>query len=131
NLIEFFSGKQRFPDDLSIAKPEDIWQSGVPQKANLDYMTRLDLLEKYDTQDNAEAISKYLHHCTKQRIIKKEWDVRAMYEHLRPVIERFESLLPEYKPAAKALNPKRVVDSASDAHSTASTRVIDPWGKSS
>jgi hypothetical protein len=60
-------------------------------------MTRPDLWEKYDTCDN-EAISKYLYHCTAQRTEAKCWDVRTMYEELQPVIEKFESLLPEHKP---------------------------------
>lgn len=125
NLIEFFSGRPRLPDDLSIARPQDIWRSGPPDNPTLASMTRLDLYEKYDTRDNPEAISKYLHHCTQQRAIKKEWNVRNMYEDLRPVIEQLESLLPEYKPATKSGKPKEVVTIAAEGQSTATTRVID------
>src|ERR1700722_8171473 len=88
NLIEFF-GKQKHlrGDDLSILRPERIWPGSMPDKVALDSLTRQDLWEKYDTGDNKEAISKYLHHCTMQRTEAKSWDVNTMYEELRPIIE--------------------------------------------
>lgn len=125
NLIEFF-GKQRLGDgDLSILRPERIWPGRVPNKDVLDSMTRPDLWEKYDTRDNDEAISKYLHHCTEQRVEPRPpWQVNCMYEELRPIIEKFESLLPEYKPATGLLARARGV-SLPDGNSTTSTRVLD------
>jgi|SRR5215469_5450130 len=90
-------------------RPE-IWRGGVPDKADLDFMTQRDLSEKYDTWDNPESISKYLHHCTTHRRAVKHWKVQQMYEDLRPVIEKFESLLPAFKPATGARRgPKRFV----------------------
>jgi hypothetical protein len=122
NLIEFF-GKQQIGDgDLSILQPDLIWPGQVPKKASLDLMTRPDLWEKYDTRDNDQAISKYLHHCTEQRMEPRPpWHVNAMFEELRPIIETFESLLPEYKPATGFLTCARVVSSL-DSYSTTSIR---------
>lgn len=126
NLIEFF-GKQRNlrDDDLSISRPERIWPGHVPDKGVLDFMTRPDLWEKYDTSDNKEAISKYLHHCTTQRTEAKDWDVSAMYEELRPIVEKFESLLPEYRYAAVLTGTRGVAQHTLDGNSTTSTRTLD------
>jgi len=99
NLVEFFGKLGDDERDLSIGRPEAIWRGGVPDKADLDFMTRRDLREKYDTWDNSESISKYLSHCTTRRTVAKRWNVQQMYEDLRPVIEKFESLLPPFKPA--------------------------------
>jgi len=102
NLIEFFGKPVNDPTDLSVHRPEIIWRGlALPAQADLDFMTRNDLWEKYDTRDNPAAISKYLHHCTAYRTVGKRWRVQEMYEELRPVIEKFESLLPNFKPATE------------------------------
>jgi hypothetical protein len=88
-------------------------------------MTRSDLWEKYDTRDNEKAISKYLHHCTTQRTGVARWDVKTMYEELRPIIETFESLLPEYKPATVSTHRRVVGRPTLDGNSAASTRTLD------
>jgi hypothetical protein len=129
NLIEFF-GKplnqaRAANGDLSILRPERVWPAHLPDKAVLDSMTRLDLWERYDTRDNPQAISKYLHHCTEQRVEgRSPWQVNAMYEELRPTIEKFESLLPEFKPATRLLKPRRSAP-GSDGNSTTSTRTLN------
>jgi hypothetical protein len=124
NLIELFGKRQIGDGDLSILKPERIWPGRVPEKGLLDSMTRTDLWEKYDTRDNDLAISKYLHHCTEQRVEgRPPWLVNAMYEELRPTIETFESLLPEYKPATGLLTDARPLF-LGDGNSTASARIL-------
>ncbi|HZI57916.1 MAG TPA: hypothetical protein VFF39_14135 [Verrucomicrobiae bacterium] len=105
NLIEFFRGKSSRTDDLSIAQP-DVWPNQKTPTVDLTPLNRPDLWTKYE--EIPERISKYLQHCTKQRVIKKKWDVQAMYEDLRPVLEKFEALLPEYKPATKPAMPQPV-----------------------
>ena len=125
NLIEFFGKQQQEDGDLSILEPERIWPGRVPDKAVLDSMTKPDLRKKYDTRPNPEAISKYLHHCTIQRTQAKHWDVSKMYEELRPIIERFVSLLPEYK-LAPDVTYARGVQPTLDGNSTVSTRILDP-----
>jgi len=130
NLIEFF-GKplpKKENGDLSILLPDRIWPRRIPDQAVLDSMTRPELWEKYDTWNNPESISKYLHHCTQQRTTPRQpWQVNTMYEELRPVIEKFESLLPEYKPATGLLVRPRAV-SLLDGNATTSTRTLD-WGQ--
>jgi hypothetical protein len=122
NLIEFF-GKEHLADgDLSIRNPRRIWIDREPDKADLEFMTRPDLRKKYDMRDDCMAISKYLHHCTEQRAIARPpWYVKAMYEELQPVIERFESLLPGYEPVPESLTITRGL-SSKEGNSTASTR---------
>jgi hypothetical protein len=123
NLIEFFGKPEPHEDDLTIQRPEDYWKEKVPAKDDLDLMAKPGLWEKYETRKNPESISKYLHHCTKQRTVKKKWDVGAMYEELRPAIEKFASLLPQYKASTELTRTRGA--SMLDGNSTASTRMWD------
>jgi hypothetical protein len=124
NLIEFFKGDPKRADDLSISRPNDLWPNKTPSDRDLSFLLRRDLSDKYEGSKMPDKISKYLQHCTKQRVIKKKWNVEQMYRDLQPVIERFESLLPEYKPATKpiVLKPTATIGADQDGKSTASTR---------
>jgi len=126
NLLEFFGNPRPRDTDLTIKRPSDFWAGRVPDDRVLGSMANRGLWEKYDTSSNPGSISKYLHHCTKQRTVKKQWDVNSMYEDLRPIIERFESLLPAYKPATVLTHATKVGSSLMDGNSTASTRIFDP-----
>ncbi len=127
NLIEFFGKLGNDPTDLSIGRPEAIWLGRSVEKPDLDSMTRRDLWEKYDTRDNPGAISKYLHRCTTQRTHAKDWRVHEMFEELRPVIEKFESLLPEFKPATGFTGTGGTARvSTAESSSTATTRILGP-----
>ncbi len=125
NLIEFFRGKIS-GDTLTISQPGDFWSKNPP---DITECVRPDLWAKYeerDKNDENDKISRYLQHCTKQRVIKKKWDVEEMYSDLKPLIEKFESLLPEYKPATKSMTLRRVIVGSTEAsHGTATTRTID------
>jgi hypothetical protein len=94
NLIEFF-GKPKGKvgnSDLSIHFPEHIWPDGLPKAGDLDSMRVPGLWKKYDSFQNMESISKYLHHCTKQRVEPRSaWPVNTMYNELRPTIDKFVS----------------------------------------
>jgi len=122
NLIEFFGKLGDDPTDLSVGRPEVFWRADLPQKKDLEFMTKQDLWQKYDTRSNPEAISKYLHHCTTHRTIKKRWPVEAMFDELSPVIDKFESLLPGYKRAPELSSTRGL--SAGEGNSTTSTRVV-------
>lgn len=124
NLIEFFGKPEPRVGDLNILRPERIWPRGSPDKTVLDSMIRLDLWEEYDTADNDLAISKYLHHCTTQRTVARDWNPETMYEELRPTIERFESLLPEYKPATGLTRTRGIHPASLQSNSTATTRIL-------
>jgi hypothetical protein len=128
NLIEFFGKRKRDvkADALSISRPEDIWPGRVPDEAVLEGMTSLRLWEKYDTHDNDKAISKYLHHCTTQRVEVAEWDLNTMYEDLRPVLEKFEALLPEYRPARHIMGPEAGTALPQGKGATGGTRNLEP-----
>jgi hypothetical protein len=124
NLIEFFGKPVGDEDDLSIYRPEAIWGKKPPAEADLDFMKRPELREKYDTRDNLGAISKYLHHCTTQRTVARNWPVLEMFEELRPTLEKFESLLPQFRPATGYIIT-RGKGLAGEANSTTSTRILD------
>jgi hypothetical protein len=125
NVIEFFRGRSSRSDDLNICDPKDIFGPRPPDKSDLDYMTRPDLWNKYEGRTDDERISKYLQHCTKRRIIKKKWDVNAMFEDLKPIIDRLESLLPQYKPATQPAAARPHSTSSGTGNSTASTRILN------
>jgi hypothetical protein len=94
NLLEFFSGRAGRNTDLSIARPAQIWGGQIPDNNAIAQLRKPELYQKYDSPQNDVSISKYLHHCTSYRIIAKDWNVAEMFEELRPVLEKFESLLP-------------------------------------
>jgi len=108
-----------------VPEPERIWTNEVPKREILDKMARAgaDLWKKYDSGDSLTSISKYLHHCTAWRIEAHSWRVEEMFEEIQPVIEKFESLLPAYKPAT-GLTPTRGL--GSEDNSTSPTRALTP-----
>ncbi|SRR5579862_6792309 len=102
NLIEFF-GKQPRGDDLSIQRPKAIWPDPArrPSPHTLKQFHREDLWEKYEVRDASEVndkISRYLQHCTEQRVDAKSWRVREMFEELDPLMSDFEKLLSDRRP---------------------------------
>jgi hypothetical protein len=97
NLIEFF-GKEPRGDDLRIQRPETIWPNVAtrPTAEALRRLYREDLWKKYEVRDATQLndkISRYLQHCTEQRVEGKNWKVREMFEELQPTLSEFENLL--------------------------------------
>jgi hypothetical protein len=129
-IKRFMGDSAKRPQDVKLReylyeKLADFGEDWYKRGFRRGHMTRPDLWEKYDTRDNNESISKYLHHCTEQRVERRPpWQVNAMYDELRPIIEKFESLLPEYKPATELLTRTRGVASL-DGFSTAAIRTFD------
>ncbi len=113
NLIDFF-GKKPGGDDLSISRPDKIWDDS----ARVAFAEKLDglsqrgkiLRNKYEGID--DSVSRYLHHCTEQRILSKEWEVKLMFDELSPLLREFESLLPDTRrpwgdpPPTRILRPE-------------------------
>lgn len=103
NLIEFFGNPDPRGDNLNIKKPEKIWldPATMPTPLQLASLHREDLWKKYEvraprdqTQVN-DKISRYLQHCTEQRMDGKEWKVDEMFAELQPLMSAFENLLPD------------------------------------
>jgi hypothetical protein len=96
NLIEFFGKPQPRQDDLSIQKPDTIWPDAAtrPSAESLRPLHREDLWQKYEGQVN-DKISRYLQHCTEERLNDKSWKVREMFGELFPLIDQFEKALPD------------------------------------
>lgn len=99
NLIEFFGKPNPRPDDLSIHRPDVIWRDArVPTAEALNRLHREDLWTKYEIRNPEQVndkISRYLQHCTEQRVDGKSWNVREMFDELEPLMSEFEKLLPE------------------------------------
>jgi hypothetical protein len=97
NLIEFFGKPADDRDTLSILKPESFSKDQQLQE-ELKKLYRNDLWAKYEVRHNGEEndkISRYLQHCTEERVNDKSWKVREMFLELSPLIERFEKALPD------------------------------------
>jgi len=96
NVIEFFGRPNPRPTDLSIEKPESFWPDPVkrPSEATLAQLRKPDLWNTYDGAANRFSISKYLQHCTEQRIDDQDWNVSEMHNALRATVDEFEQLLP-------------------------------------
>jgi hypothetical protein len=95
NLIEFFGKPKPRLDDLNIRTPDAIWYDAAtrPSAEQLRRLQRDDLWEKYERVD--DSISRYLQHCTEQRVEGKNWRVREMFEELDALMSDFENLLPD------------------------------------
>jgi len=95
NLIEFF-GKEPEGDTLSIKKPKVFWP-GISelQEKKLEQFYRPDLWKKYEPSGEKDKISRYLHHCTEERVHSKTWNTRLMYQEISALTEPFETLLPK------------------------------------
>ena len=95
NLIDFF-GKEPVRDDLSISRPDKIWgdSATVPSAEKLDSHFQRGNILRNKYEGVADSVSRYLHHCTEQRVVSKEWRAKTMFDELSPLLQEFESLLP-------------------------------------
>jgi len=97
NLLDFFGKDERNlrDDDLSIFRPKQIWTdpNSLPSEEDRQRLNLVNLWNKYARRP--DSISKYLHHCTQERVNLKSWYVRSMFEDLSPTIHEFEALLPD------------------------------------
>jgi hypothetical protein len=95
NLIEFFGNADSRQDTLSILRTDRFWPDLANRPdAELAQMPRPELWEIYEGKGNPEKISKYLQHCTEQRIDPKNWEIGEMFNELCGSLDRFEQLLP-------------------------------------
>ena len=97
NLIEFFGKPADNGDTLSILKAES-FSEDHEQQEELKKLYRNDLWTKYEVRRDGEEndkISRYLQHCTEERVNDKSWRVREMFKELSPLMDRFEKILPD------------------------------------
>ncbi len=123
NLIEFFGKTQPRPDDLSIQRPDAMWPDVAtrPSAEVLNRLHREDLWTKYEGQGVNDKISRYLQHCTEQRVDGKNWRVREMFEELEPLMSEFENVLPDKsRPWDSPPSPVAKVIAMQESYSTAS-----------
>jgi hypothetical protein len=126
NLIEFFGKPQPRPDDLNIRRPDTIWPDAAtrPSAEALRPLQREDLWEKYEGHVD-DRISRYLQHCTEQRVEGKNWRVREMFEELDTLMSDFENLLPDkIRPWENPSEPSAKVIVGPISCSTASPTVL-------
>ncbi len=122
NLVEFFGKAKPRNGDLSVHRPDSIWQSAISED-ELRRMRTPELWETYDSGDNNESISKYLHHCTQQRREpRKPWPVDAMYRALEPAMDAFKAKVPPYGLPLNERVERRIYLSGND-YSTATVKI--------
>jgi hypothetical protein len=87
-------------------------------------LQRNDLWEKYEGRaaGKADTISRYLQHCTEQRVEVKSWNIPEMLREITPTIDGFEDLLPS-KQRRWEPPPKSAITLSRTDFSTATTRV--------
>jgi hypothetical protein len=127
NLIEFFGKPQPRGNDLTIQRPDAIWPDSTtrPSAEVLNRLHREDLWAKYEGQGVNDKISRYLQHCTEQRVEDKNWRVREMFQELEPLMSEFENALPDKRrPWQSPANPQARVIAMQETYSTASPRRI-------
>jgi hypothetical protein len=128
NLIEFFGKPLARGDDLSIQRPENIWDpADRPKPDVLQKLIREDLWEKYEVRDPKDTskpndkISRYLQHCTRERVAPKTWDVRQMCDELFPTLDEFEKHLTRKSRPWQEVLPSQMSILSLVSASTAST----------
>jgi hypothetical protein len=99
-----------------------------PSADALKQLHRRDLWAKYEVRDATQVndkISRYLQHCTEQRVDGKSWNVREMFEELDPLMSAFEKYLPdETRPWEKPPSRTRGVVAMRTSYSTATPKVV-------
>lgn len=122
NLIEFFNGNPRFDNDLNVARPTQLLQGfpqAKPEESQISSLEQPRLFEKYEGRDVNDKISRYLHHCTTQRVELKDWNLGEMYGEIEPLLTSFKELFPQVESVAHCETPRLVVGT-SDGSSTQS-----------
>jgi hypothetical protein len=111
NLLDFFGKPPREDSDLSISRPDVIWDANLglnSQRPSAEILDRIQkvgraLWEKYENRKQRnDTISRYLQHCTTFRTSFKEWFPVEMMAEIKEAIELFEKHLPEFKPATSS-----------------------------
>jgi hypothetical protein len=112
NLVEFFGKAPRKKDDLSIQRPAKIWPDpkSRPTAAELAEMQDLgeELRGMYEDSKKRDTISKYLQHCTEQRIEAKSWEPREMIFEMERVMQLFEKHMPAFRPASNSITMEEI-----------------------
>jgi len=95
NLLDFF-GKEPHGDDLSISGAESWATDPVAAKGKIPQLQTKgqSLWHEYeDRKTRSDTISRYLHHCMKQRTVAKDWLVQEMYGKLSKLIQEFRQII--------------------------------------
>lgn len=93
NLIDFLGHDDPRSTDLHVSKL-DFLDGAVPQDtAVIDKLNAAGVQLRRDSSIGSDMIAKYLHHCTKERIVSKTWPVGAMNDGIETLLRDLESLL--------------------------------------
>ncbi len=114
NLIEFFGDAE----DLKVSESE-VWSPRTLSERELAPIRDAGPLKRY-----RGVISQYLQHCTKKRIEDRDWDVEAMYEELKLVLDNFRRLFP-VQPLARTVAVRSSDSKSTASFSTATITVLD------
>jgi len=129
NLLDFF-GKEPQADDLSVRRPDDWAADPVSAKSRTKPLEAkgMDLWREYeDRKRRLDTISRYLHHCTRQRKEAKDWPVREMYGKISGLVQEFLQIIGCWQHVA--VENGRLVD-AGAGMSTMTIKEFSPPGRS-
>jgi hypothetical protein len=111
NLLDFFGKPPRRDSDLTISRPDVIWDANLglnPRRPSAEILDRIqtvgrNLWEKYENgKQRTDTISRYLQHCTTFRTTFKDWFPVEMMAEIKEAIESFEQHLPKFTPATSS-----------------------------
>lgn len=123
NLIELFGKPKDARDTLSVQRPER-FTDDLEKQRQMKHLYRNDLWQKYEKRAMGDTISRYLQHCTEQRVQDKDWHVQEMFAELQPLMVKFEDLVDDKQRSWERSFPVQEVpllsrDSCSTASGTA------------
>jgi hypothetical protein len=126
NLIEFLGKPQDElrQGDIHITNLWTLEGATAPSWVSQTHNNALPLWTKYEKQP--ERISRYLQHCTTQRVQLKDWPIDEMNNEIEPLLSQLETVLVPTNPdlAPVPAMPVMAAHSASTAVCTATAVVL-------
>lgn len=123
NLVDFLGHPKPRDSDLHITKP-NCFGAGLPGPDVVSELHKEGAALRENAITGSDAISKYLAHCTEQRIVDKSWPVGEMYVNLEKLLPKVEGLLRHesrrWKPQSR-IEPLTIF-----SMSTASPQILAP-----
>jgi hypothetical protein len=126
NLIEFFGNPNSRSDTLSVQEPPEEFTRDPEKRTQMKNLFLESLWRKYEVRDveageENDKISRYLQHCTQQRVRDKVWHVQEMFEELQPFMVKFEELIDDkHRSWGRSFPAQEVTLLLGDSCSTAS-----------